>query len=58
MKNVVSFLRDESGATAIEYALIVAVIGGAIAAIGPTLKSMITGAFSSAATAVAPASSS
>lgn len=55
MTKFVSFLRDESGATAIEYALIVAVIGGAIAAVGPVVVTMITGAFGTAATAVAPA---
>ena len=52
MKNVVRFLRDESGATAIEYALIVAVVGAAIIAIGPMLTSMITGLFNKANTAV------
>jgi len=52
MTKFVRFLRDESGATAIEYALIVAVIGGAIALIGPTLTGIITGLFDTANTAV------
>jgi Flp pilus assembly pilin Flp len=48
----VRFLRDESGATAIEYALIVAAIGGALAVVGPQLKTIITGLFDTANTAV------
>jgi pilus assembly protein Flp/PilA len=39
------FMKDESGATAIEYALIAAIIGiGLIAALGP-LRNNITGLF-------------
>lgn len=39
------FLKDESGATAIEYALIAAIIGvGIVIALGP-LRDSITGAF-------------
>lgn len=52
MKNLMRFLRDESGATAIEYALIVAVIGGAMAVVGPKLEGIITGLFTTAETAV------
>jgi pilus assembly protein Flp/PilA len=51
MKNFVRFLRDESGATAIEYALIVAVIGGAVVAVGPTVTSTFTNLFTKAQTA-------
>ncbi|MGD0190260.1 MAG: Flp family type IVb pilin [Rhizomicrobium sp.] len=55
MKNLVSrFVRDESGATAIEYGLIAAgiavVIITAVQLIGTNLK----GTFSSVASAVAP----
>lgn len=52
MKNVVRFLRDESGATAIEYALIVAAVGAALAIVGPQLTSIITGLFTKASVAV------
>lgn len=52
MKNFVRFLRDESGATAIEYALIVAAVGAGLAVVGPQLTGIITGLFTSAATSV------
>lgn len=52
MTKFVRFLRDESGATAIEYALIVAVIGGAMAVVGPKLEGIITGLFATAETSV------
>jgi Flp pilus assembly pilin Flp len=52
MKTVVRFLRNESGATAIEYALIVAAVGGALAIVGPMLTGIITGLFTAAETAV------
>ncbi len=46
MKNLVSFLRDESGATAIEYGLIAALIAvviiGALQAIGTNLNNVMT----------------
>jgi pilus assembly protein Flp/PilA len=49
---VARFLKDEDGATAIEYALIAAIIGiGIIAALGP-LTNAITGAFNNIATAL------
>lgn len=46
MTNIVSrFLKDESGATAIEYGLIAAIVGvGIIAALG-TLKEGLTDVF-------------
>jgi len=59
MKNLVSrFVRDESGATAIEYGLIAAgiavVIIGAVSTIGTNLKST----FKAVGSAVAPKASS
>lgn len=50
MKNLVRFLRDESGATAIEYALIVAAVGAALAVVGPMLTQMIIGLFTGVGT--------
>ncbi len=47
------FLKDESGATAIEYALIAAIIGiGLIAALGP-LNDEISAAYSTGSTPAA-----
>ncbi|MCX7350000.1 MAG: Flp family type IVb pilin [Alphaproteobacteria bacterium] len=46
MKNLVRFLRDDSGATAIEYgllaALIAVVIIGAVRTVGTSLSSVFT----------------
>jgi pilus assembly protein Flp/PilA len=47
-----SFLRDESGASAAEYALILVVIGLAIVAGGVTLATSIGEAMSDAATCI------
>jgi pilus assembly protein Flp/PilA len=44
-----SFVRDESGAAAAEYALILAIVGAGIAAAALALGGAITGAMSSAA---------
>ena len=53
MKNFLnSFLRDESGASAAEYALILVVIGIAIVAGGLTLAGSIGGAMTTAATCI------
>lgn len=52
MKNFVRFLRDESGATAIEYALILAAVGGALAIVGPRLTTIVSNVFETAATKV------
>ena len=41
MKKFVSMLRDESGASAAEYALILAIVGGAIAIAAVTLGKTI-----------------
>jgi len=46
MKNLLNFVRDESGATAIEYGLIAALIAvviiGAVAAVGTGLTNTFT----------------
>ncbi len=48
VKFVTSFLRDESGASAAEYALILAIIGSAIAASAFALGETISGALEGA----------
>jgi pilus assembly protein Flp/PilA len=48
VKFVTSFLRDESGASAAEYALILAIVGTAIVAGALTLGSEIGGAMTDA----------
>jgi pilus assembly protein Flp/PilA len=45
-KFVTRFLRDESGATAIEYGLIAALISVAIAGVLPGLGTKLSGTFS------------
>ena len=49
VKFVTSFLRDESGASAAEYALILAIIGSGIAVAAITLGGAITSAVEDAA---------
>ena len=49
VKFVKSFIRDESGASAAEYALILAVIGTAIAVAAVSLGGAIGGAMETAA---------
>jgi pilus assembly protein Flp/PilA len=56
MSKLVSFLRDETGASAAEYALILAVVCTAIAAALVFLKGAIANAMNSAANHVANAS--
>jgi len=53
MKLVSKFLKDESGATAIEYGLIAALISVAIIAAATTLGSNIAGTFNNIADDVA-----
>ena len=48
MRNIIAMLRDESGASAAEYALILAIIGGAIALAAVTLGGSISGALNKA----------
>jgi pilus assembly protein Flp/PilA len=50
MKKLVHLLKDESGATAIEYALIAAAMGLALVSAMPLLASAITSKFSSIST--------
>ena len=52
MKLVTKFLKDESGATAIEYGLIAALISVAIIAAATTLGSNISGTFDKVAAQV------
>jgi pilus assembly protein Flp/PilA len=52
MNKLVRFAKDESGATAIEYALIAAAMGLALVTAMPILATAITGKFSSLATHV------
>jgi len=47
-----SFLRDESGASAAEYALILVIVGIGIVAAGLTLSGAIGGAMTDAATCI------
>jgi len=49
------FLKDESGATAIEYGLIAAGIAVVIIAAVQTVGTNLTGTFTTVGTAVAPA---
>ena len=50
MKNFIkNFVRDESGASAAEYALILAIVGTAIAGAAVTLGGAISGAMTTAA---------
>ena len=45
MNKIVRFVKDELGATAIEYGLIAAATGLALAAVMPTIKSNLTTTF-------------
>lgn len=58
MNNFIRLLRDDSGASAAEYALILAIVGAGIAVAAWALGSAISGAMSSAATCVASAAAS
>ena len=49
MNKFLRFVKDESGATAIEYALIAAAMGLALVTAMPLLATAITGKFSSLA---------
>ena len=49
MNKVARFLKDESGATAIEYGLIAAATGLALVAVMPTIKSKIQSTFGTVA---------
>jgi pilus assembly protein Flp/PilA len=45
MSKLVRFVKDESGATAIEYGLIAAATGLALAAVMPQIKTALSGTF-------------
>ena len=47
MNKFAKFVRDESGVTAIEYGMIAAATGLALAAVMPTIKSNLTTTFTS-----------
>jgi pilus assembly protein Flp/PilA len=57
MNNFVSMLRDESGASAAEYALILAIVGGAIALAAITLGKTIGNSLSTASNCISKGSS-
>ena len=54
MKNLANFLKDESGATAIEYGLIAALIGVVIIVSVRAVGTTLTGTFESVSTALTP----
>ncbi len=47
MSKLVNFVKDESGATAIEYGLIAAATGLALVAVMPAIKTNLTNTFTS-----------
>ena len=53
MKNFVSMIKDESGASAAEYALILAIVGSAIALAAIALGGAIANAMNDAAECIA-----
>jgi pilus assembly protein Flp/PilA len=57
MSKIVSFLKDENGASAAEYALILAIIGGAIAIAMIALGGAIATAINSAKSCITTPSS-
>ncbi|MFO0993547.1 MAG: Flp family type IVb pilin [Hyphomicrobiales bacterium] len=54
MNKFVRFVKDESGATAIEYGLIAAATGLALVAVMPAIKSGLTNIFTSIGTSLNP----
>ena len=54
MTKILSFFRDESGASAAEYALILAIVGVGIVVAAGTLRNAIALAMNSAATTINP----
>ena len=52
MKTFINMLKDDSGASAAEYALILAIVGTAIAAAAITLGSTIANAMGHASTCI------
>ena len=56
MSKIISFLRDESGASAAEYALILAIVGIGIVTAASALKGEIGGAMNRTANTINTAS--
>ena len=56
MSKFVSFFKDESGASAAEYALILAIVGIGIVTAAGALRTAISGAMTRAATTINTAS--
>ena len=52
MSKLVRFMKDDSGATAIEYGLIAAATGLVLVAVMPALESSLTTTFNSVSTAM------
>lgn len=52
MKNFINMLRDDSGASAAEYALILAIVGAGIAIASWNLGTAISGAMDTAGTCI------
>ena len=52
MKNFINMLRDDSGASAAEYALILAIVGAAIATAAIALGGTISNAMNDAGTCI------
>ena len=52
MQNFIKMIKDESGASAAEYALILAIVGTAIAAAAILLGNTIAGAMNDATTCI------
>lgn len=52
MKTFINMLKDQSGASAAEYALILAIVGAAIAIAAVTLGKSVSGAMTNAATCI------
>jgi pilus assembly protein Flp/PilA len=57
MKTFIAMLRDESGASAAEYALILAIVGGAIAIACVTLGKTIGNSINTASNCISKGSS-
>lgn len=57
MKTFVNLMKDQSGASAAEYALILAIIGGAIAIAAVTLGGSVSNAMKKAANCINAGSS-
>jgi len=57
VKHVVRFMKEEDGATAVEYGLMVALIAAVIVGTVGILGGRVNTAFSNVSTAIAPAAS-